>query len=858
MRMIPDIVKELREEERLNELNNKTVTKLESEEKPDNSVDDETLNLSREKIEREESDIDFEEIKERYQTIFENYAVAITIADEKEQIVSWNKYAEELFNMTDKDLYLKHVSILYPPKEWKKIRKEDVRQKGMKYKLETKMNKKEGDPFDVEVSLSVLRGSEGKIVGSVGIVTDITRLKKTERTLTEFESRYKTVFENSAVGIMLTNENEEIVSWNKYAEKLLNMGEDDLYLKPVSSLYSSVEWKKIRSERVRDKGMQHHLETRVLRKKLDPLDVDISLSVLKNVDGLVVGSIGIVKDISERKRIENKMEAEQELLESLLDNVPDSVYFKDKNSRFIKVNKAKAEHSNITPDKMLGKTDFDFLPENEAKDIHQDDTDIMLTGEPIINKIEKLSDKKGNSRWVSVTKIPRYNKKGEIIGTMGISRDITDFKKAEEKSDFLSKTAMELNQFPIEEDVYGYIGEKIHELASNAFICISLFNEKTNKFEINRTYGFDKKIENIGEIENEEDLVGFNLEFNDEEWKKNILNGDLVKVSKEEFKKLHSHQSKEVCQAIRNLMNTDEICTMGLVKDGKVFGNVSIVAYKDHVIESLDTIQTFVNQAAVAVQRNSAMRQLTDLNKNLEKKVRERTVEVEKLLKQKDEFIGQLGHDLKNPMVPLTTLLPIVKERQNDPKSQELLEAVLKNVDYMKNLVVDTLELTQLNSPSTKLDIENVNLSDEINRVIVNNKVILEKKKVKIDNAVKNDLIVKADKLRILELFDNLIDNAVKYSSEGDKINIDAEQDEDTVTVTVSDVGIGISEEQMNHIFDEFYKGDESRSNFESCGLGLPICKRIVEKHGGRIWVESPGKDKGAKFHFTLKKASKK
>jgi len=728
----------------------------------------------------------------------------------------------------------------------------------MKYKLETKMHRKEGGPFDVEISLSVLKGSEGKIAGSVGIVSDISRLKKTERKLTEFESRYKTVFQNSAVGIMLTNDKEEIVSWNKYAEKLLNMGEDNLYLKPVSSLYSSVEWKKIRSERVREKGMQHHLETQILRKGLDPLDVDISLSVLKNVDGVVVGSIGVIKDISERKIIEKKMEDERELLESLLDNIPDSVYFKDKNCKFIKVNKAKAEHSNVTPDKMLGKTDFDFLPEDEAKNIHQDDTNIMLTGEPMINKTEKLTDKDGNVRWVSVNKIPRYNKKGEVIGTMGISRDITDFKKEEEKSNFLSKTAMELNQFPVEEDIYGYIGNKIHDLASNAFICISLFNDKKNKFEINRTYGFDKKIENIDEIEDEGDVIGFNLNFNDEEWKKNILNGDLVKVSKEEFKKLQSQQSKKACQSIKKSMNEDEIYTMGLVKDGKIFGNVLIIAYNNHLIDNIDTIQTFVNQAAVAVQRNSAMRQLTDLNKNLEKKVKERTVEVEKLLKQKDEFIGQLGHDLKNPMVPLTTLLPIVKERQKDPKSQELLEAVLKNVDYMKNLVVDTLVLTQLNSPNTKLDIENVNLSDEIKKAIVNNKVILEKKKIKIDNSVKNNLVVQADKLRILELFDNLIDNAVKYSSEGDKITINAEENEDTVTVTVSDVGIGISEEQMNHIFDEFYKGDESRSNFESCGLGLPICKRIVEKHGGQIWVESPGKDKGAKFYFTLKTAGKK
>jgi len=555
----PDIIKELRKEERLGKLKSQSASIHDIQEKQEsfNEEDNDTFYVFENDFKNgEEKNIILGNLEEKYRTIFENYAVGITIVDENERIVSWNKYAEELFNMDEKELHLRHVRSLYPPDEWRKIREHNIRQKGMKYKLETKMIRNGKKPFDAEVSLCILRGAGGRITGSVGIIRDITRLKVTERKLLESEEKYRTIFENSAVAIMLTNENEKIISWNKYAEVLLNMSEEDLnlrpvkslypekewkkirsqnvrqkgmqhhletmmikkndvlinvdisisvlknhegeiigsigvirditerkkaenklkesearyrtifdnsavaimltdenekiiswnkyaenmlqmneadlYMKPVSFLYSPEEWQKIRKENVRRKGMQHHLETKILRKNDQPLDVDVSLSVLKNHNGEIIGSIGVIKDISERKIIQARLSYEKNLLQSLLDSIPDSIYFKDKESRFIKVNKAKAAHSNTTVEKMTEKTDFDFLSEKNAKKIHEDDKKVMETGEPIVNKIEKITDKNGVERWISVTKIPRYDERGNIIGTAGISRDITELKKAED------------------------------------------------------------------------------------------------------------------------------------------------------------------------------------------------------------------------------------------------------------------------------------------------------------------------------------------------------------------------------------------------------------------------------------------
>ncbi|MDH7516893.1 MAG: PAS domain S-box protein [Candidatus Thermoplasmatota archaeon] len=436
MRDEPDIVKELREEEKLGKIcshMNNRFSAFTTLQESQNLEAEKTIFISGYKEKKAKKDLELGTPEEKYKTIFENYAIAITLADDKERIVSWNKYTEELLNMDEADLFMRPVSSLYPPEEWQRIRAEDVRKKGIKYKMETRMIKKGYGYIYVEISLCTLKGAEGKIVGSVGIIKDITEQKKIQRELAESEEKYRTIFDNSAVAITLTDDKERIISWNKYTEKLLDMSYEDLYLKPVFLLYPPEEWKKIRAENVRQKGMQHHLETKMYKKNNELIDVDISLSVLKDYNGRIVGSIGVIKDITEQKKIERALAYEHNLLQSLLDNIPDSIYFKDKKNRFIKVNKAKAMHSNVKTEDMIGKTDFDFLSDKVARSIDEDDYKIIETGKPIINKIEKIRDVDGVERWVSVTKIPRFDENGKVIGTMGISRDITDLKRADDE-----------------------------------------------------------------------------------------------------------------------------------------------------------------------------------------------------------------------------------------------------------------------------------------------------------------------------------------------------------------------------------------------------------------------------------------
>ena len=282
--------------------------------------------------------------------------------------------------------------------------------------------------------------------------------------------------------------------------------------------------------------------------------------------------------------------------------------------------------------------------------------------------------------------------------------------------------------------------------------------------------------------------------------------------------------------------------------------NMELKISKDQLTVLNKNLEKKIKESQMANYELSIVKdQLFTLNKNLEQKVKQRTAKIEQLIKHKDEFIGQLGHDLKTPLSILMNILPMIQEDSIDPEVKSDCDMSIRNVEYIKSLVTETLQIAELSSPNAKLDFKELNLMEIADNVVKDNQLILEKQNIKIENIIDEEIIVKADELRLGEVFNNLISNAVKYSKDGGgSVTIDVQKDKDSIVVSISDTGIGMTKEQLEHVFDEFYKADSSRHNLGSSGLGLSIVRRIVEKHGGKIWVDSPGENKGSVFSFTL------
>jgi signal transduction histidine kinase len=276
-------------------------------------------------------------------------------------------------------------------------------------------------------------------------------------------------------------------------------------------------------------------------------------------------------------------------------------------------------------------------------------------------------------------------------------------------------------------------------------------------------------------------------------------------------------------------------------------------------------------------------KELQNYTSNLEKTVEERTgdlkiinreleqrnVEIERaneelrsLDKMKDTMIRDVSHELKSPVAQVQMAIDLwtkeVKQEQVDRKKEEKLSKIINdNIQRLHKTIQSILALSVLESGRVKYKKERLDLEELIHQVTAGLKLIAEKKNLSLTAKVPDKLpIVLGDREEITRVISNLVDNAIKYSEFGE-IVVSAVRRNREIEVAVKDTGIGISTPKGHYdkLFDRFFQ-EKARS--DGSGVGLSICKKIVEAHGGRIWVESEGKGKGATFKFNLPLNSEK
>jgi diguanylate cyclase (GGDEF)-like protein/PAS domain S-box-containing protein len=274
----------------------------------------------------------------------------------------------------------------------------------------------------------------------LSIFYDITERKQTEE-------KFAGLLESAPDALVIVDGQGQIRIVNSQTEKLFGYKRDELYGQTVEMLIP---------QRFRDRHpanrtdyfldpttrpMGAGMELYGLRKDGVEFPIDISLSPLNT--GKETFATAAIRDITERKKIEQALAQEEYLLNTLLENAPDHIYFKDIESRFIRISKAHARLFGLSdPAQVIGKTDFDFFSEEHAGQAYDDEQEIIRTGQPI-NKEEKETWPDRPDTWVIATKMPLRNQNGEIVGTFGISKDITSRKRAEER---LSETNENLIQ----------------------------------------------------------------------------------------------------------------------------------------------------------------------------------------------------------------------------------------------------------------------------------------------------------------------------------------------------------------------------------------------------------------------------
>ena len=227
--------------------------------------------------------------------------------------------------------------------------------------------------------------------------------------------------------------------------------------------------------------------------------------------------------------------------------------------------------------------------------------------------------------------------------------------------------------------------------------------------------------------------------------------------------------------------------------------------------------------------------------------------EMRSLQTMRREFVGNISHELRTPLAAIKAIVDTLRDGAIDDKeaARNFLNRLDVEVDGMTQMVAELMELSRIETGRIKLKLEPVNINLVIEEVATRLSPQAKRQQVSLSTELSSDLpLIQADKERLQQVIVNIIHNAIKFTPAGGRVTISTRHSGESVLARISDTGIGISKDDLPHIFERFFKADKSRST-SGTGLGLAIAKHIVQTHGGSIWVESE-EGKGSMFSFSL------
>jgi two-component system, sensor histidine kinase and response regulator len=500
-------------------------------------------------------------------------------------------------------------------------------------------------------------------------------------------------------------------------------------------------------------------------------------------------TVYIFHNISKRKKAEEALAEKQHILQTLIDSIPDLIYVKDIQGRKIVSNPADWKSSGgKSMEDILGKSDFDTYPADLAAKYWADDKAVIDSGNPILNREELARDNLGNPIWILTTKIPLQDDDGQVVGLVGIGRDITEKKRIE----------MEMI----------YQKQYLEALGSNSPVAIVVLDTHVN---INKCNPAFEKLYGYTEAE----IMGKNL-------------GDLLSVPE---------TMKEVEDNSLNVLERP-IHTFGKRKrrDGEMV-SVEISGSPLSVLEQ--------KVGAIIIYHD-----ITELEKARH--------EAEQANRAKSEFLANMSHEIRTPMNGVIGMLDLALDTPLNDEQRDYLNISLQSAEALLSLINDILDLSKIEARKLELDSIDFDLRTTVENIASMMATRAESRNLELVCMIHPDLRtgLRGDPARLRQIIVNLVGNAIKFTHQGEVLirAEPVEETDDLVTVhfSVQDTGIGIPPERLGAVFNRFTQADGSTTRkYGGTGLGLTICKQLVEAMGGKIGVESEV-GVGSTFWFTI------
>lgn len=281
---------------------------------------------------------------------------------------------------------------------------------------------------------------------------------------------------------------------------------------------------------------------------------------------------------------------------------------------------------------------------------------------------------------------------------------------------------------------------------------------------------------------------------------------------------------------------------------------LEIIAFLIVAATITSTMEALHRSRALAESRAAELKRLNDEVGRSYHAERERRHGAELMAHAREEVLGVVAHDLRNPLNLIITSADLLLEENLDRnRRRELLGVTLRAGREMNRLIGDLLDAVRLQAGKFTLDLEDVTVTMIFRQAEESFRPLAEKRQVQLETIPPEDgVAVRADPLRVSQIVSNIVGNAIKFTPERGTVTIRSAANGNHVAFHVTDTGPGIAPADMDHLFDNFWQA--RRNDHRGVGLGLAIAKGVVEAHGGRIWCDSaPGR--GSTFSFTLPRA---
>ncbi len=629
--------------------------------------------------------------------------------------------------------------------------------------------------------------------------------KKAEGQLQAAEHRYRTIFENSAVAIMMADKEKRLVSWNKFTEQLLGMEPKDLLGRSVESLYPPSEWERIVALSVRQRGMQNHLETRMVRKGGKVIDVDISLSVLNDSDGQITGSIGVVRDITERKHMEEALRESENRFRQVVANAKEWIWEVDADGLYTYASPIVEKILGYKPEEILGKRHFyDFFHPDEAEQLKAKAFEIFNRHDEFSEFQTRSLHRDGRVVWLLRSGVPVLDGNQKLIGYRGADVDVTD-------------------------------RVRIHEI-------------------------LDRKQKNLEAIF---DAAPVGMLLVDEQVVVVRANEAVRQMSGKDYREIINRSPCEALGCVGSGGAQEPRATLCKCSECSLKTMIQLVLECDKPIRGLE-INPVVNDAGaeVMVWLLVSVEPVTiDLGKHVVVAVNDITdrkraeEELKETMEMKSQFISTVSHELRTPMTSIREAVTIVLDGvagKINGDQRRFLDIARRNIDRLERLIDDVLDFQKLNAGKMKFDMQENSVEGMLEDAYSTMRPYAEKRGVHMSMDIEGNLPrVVFDSDRMIQVLTNLMSNSIKFTPEEGHVSVSVFRRDEHLALRVSDTGFGIPKEALTKIFDRFYRVHRPGKEIKGTGLGLAIVNKIVTAHGGRIEVESE-LDKGTTFTVLL------